>query len=379
MAPIEWFYAKGGKHSGPVNSVELKRMAVAGELKPDDLIWREGMAEWTTAKNVRGLFDEEGKPIASASAGAPPKVIDPVGAAMPATAASPAVFSNASPQTRVRHAPPKHVFDMLLEVVRAQFSASFVESTARLFASVGKIGLLAAMGLSVLFAVVVSVKVTPFDSSFLINGAISLLILAVLQYLGVRFCEAGNALNRATNESIGSTVIFDGLAMFLMAAGAAGFLATLFIGFMGLYWLILAGLALFVILIYLAFIAIHPEVVQIKLVAEMRPGAEALGLISFIPKAFVRLAPVVYGVGTLFGSAMLLYACVEVLAGSADVAKFVAMSGTNSLYCCGSFPMIAYLLFLTIYLFLDLCRAVLALPGKLDKSLEQEAKSADES
>ncbi len=64
MTPVDWYFARGNKQMGPVSAVDLKRLAAAGELLPDDLVWREGLTEWTKARNVRGLFDEESKPAA---------------------------------------------------------------------------------------------------------------------------------------------------------------------------------------------------------------------------------------------------------------------------------------------------------------------------
>ena len=62
MAAIDWYFARGNKQMGPLSAADLRRLAAAGELSPDDLIWREGLAEWTKARNVRGLFEEESKP-----------------------------------------------------------------------------------------------------------------------------------------------------------------------------------------------------------------------------------------------------------------------------------------------------------------------------
>ncbi|MFO1043296.1 MAG: DUF4339 domain-containing protein [Planctomycetaceae bacterium] len=52
----EWHYSNGGQQHGPVSSAELKAMAKSGDLLPTDLIWKEGMAEWKPASNLKGLF-----------------------------------------------------------------------------------------------------------------------------------------------------------------------------------------------------------------------------------------------------------------------------------------------------------------------------------
>jgi hypothetical protein len=58
MSSEKWFYAKNGEKSGPVSGAALKQMANSREIGMSDLVWREGMAEWTPAAKVKGLFPE---------------------------------------------------------------------------------------------------------------------------------------------------------------------------------------------------------------------------------------------------------------------------------------------------------------------------------
>lgn len=50
---------------GPVSVIELKQLAGAGEIQPHDLVWSEGMTDWTPASNVRGLFGPFEEPPAT--------------------------------------------------------------------------------------------------------------------------------------------------------------------------------------------------------------------------------------------------------------------------------------------------------------------------
>lgn len=59
MADVHWYYARNDQQFGPVSAAELKQLADAGSIAPDDLLWREGMDAWTTAINLRGLFGED--------------------------------------------------------------------------------------------------------------------------------------------------------------------------------------------------------------------------------------------------------------------------------------------------------------------------------
>ena len=52
-----WYYVADGEQRGPVSSTELHRMAGAGLLERDQLVWREGMAGWAAAATLEGLFD----------------------------------------------------------------------------------------------------------------------------------------------------------------------------------------------------------------------------------------------------------------------------------------------------------------------------------
>ena len=61
MAQSYWYYSQQGRQSGPVPSSELKQLAASGRLRPDDLVWKKGIAQWVPASAVRGLFSD-GKP-----------------------------------------------------------------------------------------------------------------------------------------------------------------------------------------------------------------------------------------------------------------------------------------------------------------------------
>ncbi|GAB4153133.1 MAG: hypothetical protein Tsb009_29380 [Planctomycetaceae bacterium] len=67
----EWYYSKGEERLGPVSSEKLKSMADAGELMPDDLIWKEGQEDWKPASQIKGLFSGS-RPMAPASPASPP-------------------------------------------------------------------------------------------------------------------------------------------------------------------------------------------------------------------------------------------------------------------------------------------------------------------
>lgn len=76
-----WYVAREGKNQqeGPFSLETLKEQAASGNLSPDDLAWREGLAGWAPARDVPGLFAQPAtstemlQPVAS-SGGVPPFV-----------------------------------------------------------------------------------------------------------------------------------------------------------------------------------------------------------------------------------------------------------------------------------------------------------------
>jgi len=51
-----WYMYKGEKQYGPMSLEELRNHGQSGFLKPDDLVWGDGMANWVKAGTVQGVF-----------------------------------------------------------------------------------------------------------------------------------------------------------------------------------------------------------------------------------------------------------------------------------------------------------------------------------
>jgi hypothetical protein len=53
---VDWLCIINDQGHGPVSQSELKRLASSGQLKPSDLVWRVGLADWTPAAEVAELM-----------------------------------------------------------------------------------------------------------------------------------------------------------------------------------------------------------------------------------------------------------------------------------------------------------------------------------
>ena len=56
MAGPVWYYSKNGERVGPFSPAQVRQMATAGMVGPDDLLMREGGVGWVRAAAISGLF-----------------------------------------------------------------------------------------------------------------------------------------------------------------------------------------------------------------------------------------------------------------------------------------------------------------------------------
>lgn len=74
---MQYYYADGDQQKGPLNAEQLR----AAGVKPDTLVWREGMAEWQRADAVAELAGAFARPAGHGGGDVP--VVPPVGGASP--------------------------------------------------------------------------------------------------------------------------------------------------------------------------------------------------------------------------------------------------------------------------------------------------------
>jgi uncharacterized protein DUF4339 len=127
---IQWYIARDGKQHGPLSDIEMRTFVAQGHLKPTDLIWRAGFADWRPAPAVF--------PFQSPEPAAPPAPRAP--AASPASA-RPAPTGRAlspSPMTPERSFEPNRI--------RAAKDDSGGQGPSRVGRAVGILLLMALLG-----------------------------------------------------------------------------------------------------------------------------------------------------------------------------------------------------------------------------------------
>ncbi len=57
---MNWFYEKDGAQHGPISEGELKSLVESGKVGAHNLVWREGMADWSPYTVVFGAAEQSG-------------------------------------------------------------------------------------------------------------------------------------------------------------------------------------------------------------------------------------------------------------------------------------------------------------------------------
>jgi len=250
--------------------------------------------------------------------------------------------------------------DHLIDWARRAFPVKWYDQTAGTLVKVGHLGLVLAEATCILLGLVAAIKMSNWK---LFPAGIGLgLLLAIFQYTATRFLDAGKALLDSSPSRLGSAAFLDCLAVLAEVLGLVLFFTRLMEGSLTSFFV---GLALWALCDAVAFIALHPEMINLTVEGETRAGEEAIGILSFGVKALVRIVPIAFGVGAVLGSISLLIATFAMMgkAGPEGV-----LSALRLIAGCVLLPFLSYVVFAFYHLTIDLLRAILVLPSKLDKS-----------
>ena len=66
---MSWYYAENNERRGPIEDAAFQALVAAGTIKPETLVWRDGLAEWVPYREaVRGVSGTPASPAADSSA-----------------------------------------------------------------------------------------------------------------------------------------------------------------------------------------------------------------------------------------------------------------------------------------------------------------------
>lgn len=74
MSNRSWFYASNGQQQGPFPEAQLRDLITRGTVRPDTLVWTEGMSGWQRAGEIPGLVPGGSSPPSFQQPGGPPQM-----------------------------------------------------------------------------------------------------------------------------------------------------------------------------------------------------------------------------------------------------------------------------------------------------------------
>jgi hypothetical protein len=259
-----------------------------------------------------------------------------------------------------------NLLEKLVEVCRGILTSNFLEFCIKWISRIGHLGIIVAAALGFLFALIYAIRTNDF-MGFLM-GIIWVLLIFVVQYTARKFLNAGETLIQNNPTQLASQAFLDCFAFLALIGGVVALILHIIWAIRGAgFETLLRGLGMFVFLEFLALLAFNPKEVTIKIVKTNSAGQEALGIITFFIKAFMRLIPIFFGVLIVVWTIMLFIAVIGLMGSSPGRAWNNGIEYATQILSAALLPFIAYIFFVLFYLCIDVIKAILSIPEKLDK------------
>jgi hypothetical protein len=322
----------------------MERLVAGGHVGRDTLVWRKGLEKWMPAYTLRELFPT-------------PEVPESPGSKLPSREKLDEylVWSD-------------RLIDGCLQWTRQTLSAALLESVLRSATVAGRFALFAAMFIAPTFVILIAVKADRLSMVFAAAGAV--ILLAIVQFTAQKLLPALDRLVYTTPGRMSSAAFLDCCAVMSMVLGIVYLVASIIAMLqVEVFSLLILGVAVFLLCQYVACLCLHPELLNICTDSDAAADEEAIGLLAFFFKLWVRAIPVLFGVGAVLGAIGLLVALLLLLRGGehALMAIPLGMASGGMVVGAGLSPFLGYILFVFQYVVIGMMRSILIIPRLLEK------------
>lgn len=368
---------------GPFTVDEINQKLESGELVATDGAWIDGMSDWKPL--VDGGFAAIGVVMPSEDEyytetvveAPPPRSLPP--ASSPDNPIADRIKSGGKEMlsgtsnfvSKVKAAKDESEFlpylkliDTVLRWAKNLFSIKWLES---MDGASRKIGLLASAGgalLMLAFGIIMSIKEGEAEPALFY--ALALPVVAIAQFIAVKFLGAGRNLIDKSPGQISSKAFLECFALLLVLAALGACAGGIYMSIKGSQFLpFVVGFGISMVLLYGVGASINHESVNVQLEKDISIGEEAIGLFSFLIKLLMRLVPLVFGVTISVAFVGMVYSLIRLI-GAEGLGAAVNAHHNNFKYFgymleALILPFAAYVVFLVYYLMIDLLRATLCL------------------
>ena len=207
----------------------------------------------------------------------------------------------------------------------------------------------------------------------LIGSIFMVIALSLTQYFASRFMDSGVRVISSTPTRMGSDALIEAIALITFVLSLAALLGGVLLMLqMETFGFLASGVAIFLSGVLVTGISLNPKMLNINIGETSSAGEEAIGIISFGYKSWLRAVPAIFGVLSILGSLQLVWAVVKLAVGDEGTGMAVFASGATMVFVGGLFPVIGLLVFLFSYLTIDVIASILSLPSKLDALKSKE-------
>lgn len=259
------------------------------------------------------------------------------------------------------------ILEKFVQAMRSLLTEKLLNFCTKWLVLFGHYSIYAASALAVLFGIIGAIRLESF-TFFLYSLGFAVGIL-IVQYIANKFSNAGETLINVNSSRLSSSAFLDSLGLISLISGVLVFLYQLYLAiklpaFQPLLW----GIGAFILLEFIALVALNPRTITVDVVKETTAGEEAIGIMTFFIKKLMKLVPIVFGLGLIIATILLFISAFGLFSQSRmGLAGSKIMYGYKSLILIGMLPFLSYIYFVFVYLVIDIIKAILSIPGKLDK------------
>jgi hypothetical protein len=325
--------------AGPASLEEIRALAQAGTIARDPMLCAVGASEWK---------------LLSAMSAAPA-----AGGGLPFSSTILADFVG-----------------RLAKLAGGILSPALVEKTLSLARYFGQYAVLVGGALGLIATTVAAVRYNSFG--LFLSGIIFVLAVAVAQYAATRFLGASDTLIASTPSRVSSLAFIECVGILAVLGAVGWLLGGIVVAIQAnTFALLIPAVLGAVAWAFFGAIALHPHLASVE-AGSGSAGEEAIGILAFLLKATLKMVPLSFALLAILGSLALL---VGIVAPNSQFAFMLGtmmpaipvpglsgpgLSGAGVVLLAALLPMIAYVAYLVASLPLELWRAILSLPGKLD-------------
>lgn len=260
------------------------------------------------------------------------------------------------------------LIEKFVDAMRKVLSLKLFEFLKKWLLTLGNCGFYVASALALLLGIIAAIRMESFGVfATAIGFAIGFFIL---QYVAIRFAKAGDKLIENNETNLSSSAFLDSVALLAMIGGVLVFLYNSYLAIkLGDVAPFISGLGVFIFFELIAILSLNPKSITVNVISETSAGQEAIGIMTFFMKTLMKLVPILFGLGVIIGTVMMFIHSFGLFKEGLGMsfAWIRVESDMNMVAGAALLPFLAYIAFVFVFLIIDIYRAILAIPQKLDK------------